>query len=546
MLNLFQHPLVCRGLRVKPAMTTLSIALALTLLSSSVAFAQNAPLLPTPHQIIEMDGVFNMNEFVPVFMRRNAPLEEQKAVWMLCESFENIFGKPLKITDKEKGKVIVLRNLSLETPPKKQEKMILPVGDEGYQLNVRPDKIEIIANSNTGLFYGSQTLLQLIRTSSLTGAINCMTINDMPSSSQRYLSYPCDATHAPSFNYVKYLIQCAAHFKFNGIAFFNDSLSAPFAEMELFYLKKIAEAYHIDIVTFGKDSSLRYAPFGMTECALREKAKTTAAPIEPQLFSPLPPANYRHSELQGTKQEESQVLLIDLKHKIYPPFQPTLKAVFAALSEKENKIPVFENNAAALFIDNWYSIFWSAELLWNQPKNNTLSMMKQRQTQYEKALDKQFFEVDFSLCEQLKTFDSLQVISLTEQIFWRSVTPDSAVLTHSPAYNRFVLERALAMEEKLQLLFESAEIANYHILYSMLFAAQRAEFIALKNLLQESLDKQSTENQTIKETVSLLLENIRHLKNAHAELWTIENDGDFPPDITQQYEQMILELETIE
>ena len=102
------------------------------------------------------------------------------------------------------------------------------------------------------------------------------------------------------------------------------------------------------------------------------------------------------------------------------------------------------------------------------------------------------------------------------------------------------------MEEKLQLLFESAEIANYHILYSMLFAAQRAEFIALKNLLQESLDKQSTENQTIKETVSLLLENIRHLKNAHAALWAIENDGDFPPDIAQQYEQMILELETIE
>jgi alpha-glucuronidase len=172
-------------------------------------FSQNLPLLPSPQQVVEREGFFNMNEFVPVFRRNNASIEEQRAIWMLCEGFENIFGKPLKITDKAKGSIIVLRNLSLEMPPKKEEKMILPVGEEGYQLNILPDKIEIIANSNAGLFYGSQTLLQLFRTSSLTGNINCMTINDMPSSSQRYLCYYWDSDRAPSFNYSKQLILCA-------------------------------------------------------------------------------------------------------------------------------------------------------------------------------------------------------------------------------------------------------------------------------------------------------------------------------------------------
>ncbi|MCL2510719.1 MAG: glycoside hydrolase family 20 zincin-like fold domain-containing protein, partial [Bacteroidales bacterium] len=133
---------------------------------ATVAFSQNVPFLPYPHQIIEREGFFNMNEFVPVLRPKNASLEEQRAIWMLCEGFENIFGQPLKVTDKAKGRVIVLRNLSSETPPKRQEKMILPVGEEGYQLNITPDKIEIIANSNAGLFYGSQTLLQLFRTSS--------------------------------------------------------------------------------------------------------------------------------------------------------------------------------------------------------------------------------------------------------------------------------------------------------------------------------------------------------------------------------------------
>jgi hypothetical protein len=172
----------------------------MTLLLTFVAFSQDLPLLPSPRQIIEHKGVFNMNEFVPVLRNKNATIEEQRAIWMLCEGFENIFGKPLKVTDIEKGSIIILRNLATEIPSKKQKRMILPVGEEGYQLNILPDKIEIIANSNAGLYYGSQTLLQLFRASSLTGSIKCMTINDMPSSEKRYLCYDWDSVRMPSFN----------------------------------------------------------------------------------------------------------------------------------------------------------------------------------------------------------------------------------------------------------------------------------------------------------------------------------------------------------
>jgi hypothetical protein len=373
--------------------------------------------------------------------------------------------------------------------------MILPVGEEGYQLNIQPDKIEIIANSNAGLFYGSQTLLQLFRTSSLTGNINCMTINDMPSISKRYLCYEWDSVHLPSFNYIKQLIQCVSHFKFNGIAFLNDSLSSPFSKMELFYLKKFAEPYHVDIVTSIKDFS------------------------------------------------EGQILNVNLKYKIYPEFQQTLKAVFLSYAKEENKMTIFHDNAAALFMDNWYSIFWTAELSWNQPKNNTPYTMKQQQAQYEKAIDRQLFEVDFALCEQLVSFDSLQIISLTEQDFWRSVTRTGVSPAYNPANNRFVLTRALALEEKLQLLLESAPIMHDEIIYSMIFAAQRTGFIAMKNLLQESLTQQSTEQQTMQETIDLLRENIQNLKQAHKTLRSIETNSAFPADIVQKYDQMLRELE---
>jgi hypothetical protein len=373
--------------------------------------------------------------------------------------------------------------------------MILPVGEEGYQLNITPDKIEIIANSNTGLFYGSQTLLQIFRTSSLTGSIKCMTINDMPSSEKRYLCYNWDSEHIPSFNYIKQLIQYAAHFKFNGIAFLNDSLASPFAEMELFYLKKFAETYHIVLI-----------------------------------------ANMRQFL-------DLQILNINLKHKIYPEFQQPVKTIFPPFATGEGgKITVFHNNGPALFIDNWYAMLWVAELSWNQPKENTSTTMKQRQAQYEKSLDRQFFDVDFALCEQLKPFDSLQIISLSEQDFWRPVTSADVSLKHHPANNRFVLARALAMEENLQLLLESAPIIHDEILYSLIFASQRAGFIALKNLLQESLTQESIEQDAIRESVTLLLENIRHLQKAHETLWTIENSNAFPSSIIRKYEKKIVEL----
>lgn len=465
---------------------------------NGVVFSQNLPLLPYPQQIIEQREVFNMNEFVPVFQRRNASLEEQKSIWTLCEGFESIFGTPLKITDKEKGNIIVLRNLSREKPTKKEMKTILPVGEEGYQLNITSDKIEIIANSDAGLFYGSQTLLQLLRTASLTGTIKCMTINDMPSSARRYLCYNWDTEHIPTFNYIKQLIQSAAHFKLNGIAFLNDSLSTPFSEMELFYLKKFSETYHVDIVTTTRNFL------------------------------------------------DMQILNVNLKNKIYPEFQQSAKTIFPPFSKEDgDKITVFHNSGAALFIDSWYAMLWSAELSWNQPKENALTIMKQRQEQYEKSLDRQFFNVDFALCEQLKSFDSLQIISLSEQDFWRPVTPTNTSYTHNPTNNQLVLTRALTLEKTLQLLAESAPIAHDEILYSMIFASQRAEFIALKNLLQESFTQQSTAPNAIHETVDMLLENIRHLKQAHQTLWSIENSNAFPDNIAQKYDQMIAELETL-
>src|SRR5262249_25048342 len=62
------------------------------------------------------------------------------------------------------------------------------LGDEGYKLSVNPERIEIAANSEAGLFYGCQTLRQLLPTQIYRSAkvlnvewtIPCVEITDAP------------------------------------------------------------------------------------------------------------------------------------------------------------------------------------------------------------------------------------------------------------------------------------------------------------------------------------------------------------------------------
>jgi hexosaminidase len=62
------------------------------------------------------------------------------------------------------------------------------LGDEGYTLSVTPERIEITAAADAGLFYGGQTLLQLLpaeiftreRVSGVTWRIPCVEITDVP------------------------------------------------------------------------------------------------------------------------------------------------------------------------------------------------------------------------------------------------------------------------------------------------------------------------------------------------------------------------------
>lgn len=84
--------------------------------------------------------------------------------------------------------------------------------EEGYVLTVRPNGITVRGGSKKGIFYGMQTVRQLLATNKLS--IPCVTIQDSPAYPHRAFMIDC-ARHIVSVENLKKMIDAAALFKMN-------------------------------------------------------------------------------------------------------------------------------------------------------------------------------------------------------------------------------------------------------------------------------------------------------------------------------------------
>ncbi|MBI5092256.1 MAG: beta-N-acetylhexosaminidase [Candidatus Hydrogenedentes bacterium] len=90
-------------------------------------------------------------------------------------------------------------------------------GDEGYELSVTNDGIVIRASKPAGVFYGVESLLQLLPAKgarSSARAIPCLTITDQPQFAWRGLMMDCSRTFL-SMNYLRRYVDLLAQYKMN-------------------------------------------------------------------------------------------------------------------------------------------------------------------------------------------------------------------------------------------------------------------------------------------------------------------------------------------
>ncbi|MHC4872704.1 MAG: family 20 glycosylhydrolase [Planctomycetota bacterium] len=146
---------------------------------------------------------------------------------------------------------------------------------EGYSLTVTGEKITITGQDPAGLFYGVQTLLQLIARSQDAGKINYCTISDWPHSQNRWIMP--DMGRAPfTMNLLKRLVRMCGRLKYNGIHLhLNDNQLNPvkykgtklgsenpsaFTMEEYSELIQYAAQYHVEIIpeieTWGHAGSI--------------------------------------------------------------------------------------------------------------------------------------------------------------------------------------------------------------------------------------------------------------------------------------------------
>ncbi len=133
------------------------------------------------------------------------------------------------------------------------------LGDEGYILSVSPVNIVIIAKGNAGVFYGVQTLLQLINANTTGNTIPCLVIYDKPDMSIRGWQDDISRGPIPTLDFLKKEIRTMASFKLNTFTLYTEHTFklrkhpaiAPadgITAEEIKELTTFAKDYHVDII----------------------------------------------------------------------------------------------------------------------------------------------------------------------------------------------------------------------------------------------------------------------------------------------------------
>ena len=142
-------------------------------------------LLPYPNQIFLQKNTINLGKGLNV---SNGIYSSYLKDQLLMNNIPN-----------DKGVKVIFEKSNLDT-----------LGDEGYQLIAKNNKISILSNTKAGTFYGIQTLIQLTK----LGVVQELEIIDKPQFKWR--SYMLDeGRYFQGKEVVKYILNEMAHLKMN-------------------------------------------------------------------------------------------------------------------------------------------------------------------------------------------------------------------------------------------------------------------------------------------------------------------------------------------
>ena len=157
--------------------------------------AEHPPLLPCPQQIHYGSGQVRIRG-VSIQLPQGATPEDRFAATTLSSQLSRLAGSLVPIAEASTaGRAVVLKRTgpvgALPVPGEQPG----PESREAYWIKVAGDQIEIQAVSTAGLFYGAETLCQLVEGAGAEAAVPEVEIHDWPS--LPYRGVMIDTSHGP-------------------------------------------------------------------------------------------------------------------------------------------------------------------------------------------------------------------------------------------------------------------------------------------------------------------------------------------------------------
>lgn len=184
-------------------LTTIFIFLSINLISGSQTM--NLPIIPTPKFVKPLAGDFQVNKNIVLEIRTSVE-ENISSVELIQKSFEDFHNISAAI--KSKGNIIV----SL-IGDEEQDHIIKNLGSEGYVLRIKSDKIELKANTPQGIYYATQSFIQLLEKAD--GKLPGVEIIDYPDMKVRGISDDISRGQVSNLDNFKKIISHIARYKMN-------------------------------------------------------------------------------------------------------------------------------------------------------------------------------------------------------------------------------------------------------------------------------------------------------------------------------------------
>ena len=223
--------------------------------TTTALFNEGIYLIPYPQEVSLGGEDFTLGAELSVVLDKDATDIDRFAATELAVQLKEEWGVKAVIADLPSGKSIILTHKGVsEKITGLPEKKVM----QGYQLTTEVNQLIIRAKGEAGLFYGTQTLLQIIKKGQDGAFVPGMEITDWPDIPERASHYDTKH-HQDKREYVESFIRDLARFKINMLVWeWDDKFEYPshpeigapgaFTLEEMQEITLYAKKYHIQLV----------------------------------------------------------------------------------------------------------------------------------------------------------------------------------------------------------------------------------------------------------------------------------------------------------